>query len=308
MSVAAQRTLRQPIHCAGVGLHSGAAVSMSLFPADPDSGIRFRRSDLSRTPIEINATWRNAIESPLSTTLVGEDGTRISTVEHLLSAFYGCGIDNALVEISGGEVPAMDGSAAPFVFLIRSAGCVEQGAPRRAVKILKTVGIRDGDRFLSLAPGGPLSLDCEIQFDNPLVGRQALTLDLSPSSYENAIAPARSFGFLADVASLHAQGLARGGSLENAIVIGETRILNEGGLRFEDEFVRHKMLDAIGDLYLAGGPIVGAFRSRRAGHSLNLRLLKTLFSDQSAWCWCELGAPATQGPMTPPARAVAAPI
>jgi UDP-3-O-[3-hydroxymyristoyl] N-acetylglucosamine deacetylase len=280
---------------------------MSLLPAEPDSGIKFRRSDFYGGPVDIDATWRNAVETPLCTTLVGRDGAKVSTVEHLLSAFYGCGIDNALVEISGGEVPAMDGSAAPFVFLIRSAGCVRQGAPRRAIKVLKTVTVRDGVRSVSLAPGGALSVDFEIRFDNPLVGRQALSIDVSPESYESAIAPARTFGFLADVAWLHAQGLARGGSLENAIVIGETRILNDGGLRFEDEFVRHKVLDAIGDLYLAGGPIVGTFRGRRAGHSLNLRLLQALFSDESAWCWCELGEQLPQGRMTTPARAVAAP-
>jgi UDP-3-O-[3-hydroxymyristoyl] N-acetylglucosamine deacetylase len=307
MILARQRTLRNPIHCSGVGLHSGAHVSMTLHPAPANSGIRFLRVDLPGAPEAVEASWRNARETPLCTTLLGEGGAKIGTVEHLMSAFAGCAIDNVTVELDGGEVPAMDGSAAPFVYLMRGAGIVEQQASRRAVKILKPVSIRDGDRAVALAPGENLSVHFEIDFANPLIGRQACSVVVDPESYERDIARARTFGFLDEVADLRAKGLARGGSLDNAIVISGDKIINEDGLRFEDEFVRHKVLDAIGDLYLVGGPLVGRFHGLRAGHALNLRLLQALFANDSAWCWHEPEAAPRSGAAVPPARAVAAP-
>ena len=307
MTLVRQKTLRNPIHCSGIGLHSGTHVSMTLRPAAPDSGIRFSRIDLPGGPVTFEAIWRNACETPLCTTLAGEQGAKVGSVEHLMSAFAGCAIDNLLVELNGIEVPAMDGSAAPFIYLMRCAGIVEQPAPRRAIKILRRVSLDDGDRGVSLMPGEGLTIHFEIEFVSPVVGRQSCSVALDNESYERDIARARTFGFLEEVDDLRARGLARGGSLDNAIVINGEGIVNEGGLRFADEFVRHKMLDAIGDLYLAGAPLLGRFHGLRAGHALNLRLLQALFADDRAWCWCNLDQARSPGGMTLPARAVAAP-
>lgn len=309
---APQRTLKNSIHCSGVGLHCGAKVSMTLHPAAPNTGIVFRRTDIAGGPAEIAATWQNAIETPLCTTLVGRDAAgrelKVATIEHLLSALLGCGIDNAVVEMNGPEVPVMDGSAAPFVFLIECAGTVEQDAPRRAIEILKEVTVSEPNRSASLLPGQGLSIDFEIAFDSPVVACQTCTIDVTESSYKREIARARTFGFLHEVDHMRAMGLARGGSLDNAIVISGERILNPEGLRFEDEFVRHKVLDLIGDLYLAGGPIIGAARGFRAGHALTLRLLRALFADAEAWTWREMTSrDVAPGAAVPPVRAVAAP-
>lgn len=306
-----QRTLKNAIHCSGVGLHSGARITMTLHPAEADHGIVFVRSDRRGAP-RIAATWDNAIETPLCSTLVGAGGIKVATVEHLLSAFAGCGIDNVLVELDGAEVPIMDGSAAPFVFLIECAGTLEQPESRRALKIVKTVEVVEPHRAAMLAPASPgatslLEIDFEIDFDSPLIARQSWRLALDPESYRREICRARTFGFLHEVDQLRARGLGLGGSLDNAIIIDGKGILNEGGLRYENEFVRHKILDSIGDLYLAGGPIAGSFTGRRAGHALTLRLLKTLFADKSAWRWVRLDEtlPALAAGALP-ARAVAA--
>ena len=283
-----QRTLQTSVRCSGVGLHSGCSVLVSLHPAEPDSGVVFRRTDLPDPPAEIEAAWQNAIERPLCTTLANRDGATVASIEHLMSALSGCGIDNVLIELNAGELPAMDGSAAFFVKLIEDAGVEEQSTPRRAVEILKHIAVCQPPRWAAVMPGDGFSVDFEIDFENPVVARQQWSLRVDCDTYRREVAQARTFGFLHDVDKLHAMGLVRGGSLDNAIVIGQDRILNEGGLRFENEFVRHKALDAIGDLYLAGGPLLGHFHGVRAGHALTLRLLQTLFSDDSAWRWREL--------------------
>ncbi len=263
---------------------------MTIYPGEPDRGVRFRRIDIAGGFVEVSANWRNAIEAPLCTTLVSKGGVRFCTVEHLMSAFFGCGIDNAVVELNGDEVPAMDGSAAPFVALIEAAGSVEQASPRRALQVLKPVEVREPHRSASLTPSEGLSVDFEIDFDSPVVAKQEWSVLVNKESYKREVARARTFGFLHEVDKLRAMGLARGGSLENAIVIDHDRIVNEGGLRYDNEFVRHKVLDAIGDLYLAGGPLLGRFQGVRAGHALTLRLLQALFADASAWRWRDLAS------------------
>jgi len=302
-----QRTLKNSIHCSGIGLHGGRKVNMTLLPAEQNTGIVFRRTDVAG--VEMRAGWENAVETPLCTTLVGPGDVRIATVEHLMSALSGCGIDNAVVELNGPEVPIMDGSAAPFVFLIECAGAVSQGVPRRVLEILKDVSISEPNRSVALAPGHGLSVDFEIDFESPVVARQAWSLDVSESTYKRDVARARTFGFLHEVDRLRELGLARGGSLDNAIVISGDQVLNKGGLRYENEFVRHKVLDFIGDLYLVGGPMIGVARGFRAGHASTLRLLRTLFADRSAWAWrtmTEADLAPAMGAAVPPVRAVAA--
>ena len=277
-----QRTLKNPIHCSGVGVHSGRKVQMTLNPAPSGHGIVFRRVDTGES---VPALWRHAVESPLCTTLVTQSGDKITTIEHLMSAFVGLGVDNALVELDGPEVPIMDGSAAPFVFLIECAGTEEQAAPRRWLEVLKPVSVVDGQRSARLLPDARSMVSFTIDFPNAAIQRQTWSGAVTPAAYKRDIARARTFGFLTEVEALRARGLARGGSLDNAIVIDGTRILNEGGLRYPDEFVRHKVLDAIGDLYLMGAPLLGRFEGERAGHALTLRVMNALFADPTAWRW-----------------------
>jgi UDP-3-O-[3-hydroxymyristoyl] N-acetylglucosamine deacetylase len=303
-----QQTLKNSIHCSGIGLHSGARVSMTLHPRE-SGGIVFRRSDLAGAP-EIAATWDNAVETPLCTTLQRGE-TRVATVEHLLSALAGVGIDSVLVELDGPEVPIMDGSAAPFVFLIECAGIAELSAPRMAIRVHRTVAIEETHRSARLLPAARgLGIDFEIDFDSPTVARQDWSVQLSRPVYKRDIARARTFGFLHEVDKLRESGLAQGGSLDNAVVIAQDGILNEGGLRYEDEFVRHKVLDAVGDLYLAGAPIIGRFQGAQSGHALNLRLVAALLSDPSAWSWTEMSQAdvgiGEVGGAAIPSRAVAA--
>ncbi len=311
-----QRTLKNSIHCSGIGLHSGIKVNMTLHPAEAGTGIRFRRNGTVQ-PTEVAATWRNAIETPLSTTLKGDADIKIGTVEHLLSALSGCAIDNLVIELNGPEVPVMDGSSAPFVFLIECAGTAIQDAPRRALEIRRDVTVSDSRRSATAMPGRGLSIEFEIDFDNPAVARQAWSFQVTRENYKQEVSRARTFGFLKDVEKLRAMGLALGGSLDNAIVIAGDKVLNEGGLRYDNEFVRHKVLDLIGDLTLIGGPVIGKFRCTRAGHSMTLRLLQTLFADERAWRWRELteadldvepeaGPETSMGASAPPVRAVAA--
>ena len=299
-----QKTLKNAIHCSGIGVHSGDKVSLTLRPAEPGFGIRFRRTDLAGNGAEIPATWDNAVETPLCTTLTDANGVRVATIEHLMSALCGCGIDNALIEIDGAEVPIMDGSAAPFVFLIECAGTLEQAAPRRALRVLKHVIVEEPHRSASLTRGNGLSVHFEIDFDSAVVARQEWYLQVDRESYKREVARARTFGFLHEVDKLRAMGFARGGSLDNAIVINGEGILNEGGLRFDNEFVRHKVLDSIGDLYLAGGPLLGHFHGLRTGHSLTLRLLTALMADPEATEWVEL-TEADLMPVRPAAGATA---
>ncbi len=278
----AQKTLKAPIHCRGVGLHSGAHVEMTLLPAAPNTGIRFRRSDRD---CEIEASWRNVVESTLCTTLANGKGVSIATVEHLMAAFAGLEIDNVVVELDGPEVPAMDGSAAPFVFLIECAGLVEQNAPRRVIKVLKPVSVGSPGKSAALVPDDNFSVSFVIDFTSSAITRQELSLAPCPESFKHDLGPARTFGFLHEVKAMRDAGLARGGSLDNAVVIAGDCVLNQEGLRYDDEFVRHKMLDALGDLYLAGCPMLGQFRGVRSGHALNRQLLAALFADASSWCY-----------------------
>lgn len=274
---------------------------MTLHPAPPNSGIVFCRADRGAA---IRASWTSSTESALSTVLSDGEGMQIGTVEHLMAAFAGSRIDNAIVELDGPEVPIMDGSAAPFVSLIERAGIVAQDAPRRAFKVLKPICVSDNGASAALLPEHGFSMSFEIDFDNPLIRRQDIALALEPATFRETfraeLAPARTFGWLDDWPRLKAAGLALGGSLDNAVVISGDRVLNAGGLRFADEFVRHKLLDALGDLYLAGGPILGHFRGVRSGHALNRRLLAALFADRNAWLMTTLADPAELGAFARP--------
>ena len=304
--VVRQQTLKNSIHCSGVALHSGAKVSMVLHPAEADTGIVFRRTD-SAGGSEVQALWRNAVETPLCTTLVDAKGNQVATVEHLMSALNACGVDNAVIELNGPEVPIMDGSAAPFVFLIECAGVEVQSSPRRALRVLSEVSVSEPHRSASLAPGSGFTVGFEIDFPNTLIGHQEWFTEVSENAFKRDVARARTFGFVQDIEKMRAMGLARGGSLENAIVVNGQEILNEEGLRFANEFVRHKVLDSIGDLYLVGTPIIGHFQGDRAGHALTLRLLQALFAEEEAWEWTELtAAPVAAGAQVQPNRAVAA--
>ncbi|NNG04322.1 MAG: UDP-3-O-acyl-N-acetylglucosamine deacetylase [Inquilinus sp.] len=282
---AAQKTLKSRIHCTGIGLHTGARVNMTLLPADINSGLVFVRTDVAEDRAVVPARWDGVSDTTLCTVVSNEHGTTVGTVEHLMAALRGCGIDNAAIELDGPEVPIMDGSAAPFVFLIESAGMAAQPAVRRAIRVLKTVEVRDGDKLARLTPAAGFSFSFEIDFPDPVVRRQKGTIRLANGAFKSDLARARTFGFLKDVEYLRSRGLARGGSLDNAVVINRGRVMNEGGLRFEDEFVRHKILDSIGDLYLAGAPILGHFHGDKSGHALNNQLLRRLFADELAWCY-----------------------
>jgi UDP-3-O-[3-hydroxymyristoyl] N-acetylglucosamine deacetylase len=284
MNIVLQRTIKSPIHCRGVGLHSGAKIAMVLRPAPRDSGIVFQRTDPQGAGAVVAATWRNAVDSALCTRIHNGEGISISTIEHLMAAFAGAEIDNIVVEIDGPEVPIMDGSAAPFLFLIECAGIAEQDAPRRAIKILKTVTIADRGKSVSLMPDHGFSMSFEIDFASRVVSRQDISVVFDSETFKSEISRARTFGFLHEVDQMRAAGLARGGSLDNAVVVSGDTILNEGGLRYSDEFVRHKLLDSLGDLYLAGAPFIGHFRGVRSGHALNRQLLEALFADPTAWC------------------------
>ncbi len=278
-----QRTLKNSIRATGVGLHTGRKVLMILRPAPPDTGIVFRRSDLPSAP-RVEAHAQNVGDTMLGTTLVKGEA-RVSTVEHLLSAFAGLGIDNAEVEVSAPEVPIMDGSAGPFVFLLQSAGIEEQHCPKRFVRVKKSIRVADGDKWAQFRPFDGFKVNFEIEFNHPLFKRRAqrASMDFSTTSFLKEVSRARTFGFMRDLEMLRARNLALGGSLDNAIVLDEFRVLNEDGLRYEDEFVKHKILDAIGDLYLLGHSLIGEFSGYKSGHALNNRLLRALLADPSAW-------------------------
>jgi UDP-3-O-[3-hydroxymyristoyl] N-acetylglucosamine deacetylase len=278
-----QRTLRNTIRATGVGLHTGKKVMMTLKPAEADHGIVFRRVDLT-TPVDIFARAENVGETMLGTTLVG-GATRISTVEHLLSAFAGLGIDNVCVELTAAEVPIMDGSAGPFVFLLQSAGIEEQSTPKRFIRVRKSVEVRDGDKWARFDPHEGFRVNFEIEFDHPIFKRrlQRASMNFSTTSFLKEISRARTFGFMRDLETLRAHNLALGGTLHNAIVLDDVGVMNEDGLRYEDEFVKHKILDAICDLYLLGHCLVGEFSGHKSGHDLNNRLLRALLADRDAW-------------------------
>lgn len=278
-----QRTLKNVIRATGVGLHTGEKVYLTLRPAAPDTGIVFRRVDLDE-PVDIPARSEFVGDTQLCTTIAKGD-VRVSTVEHLLSAMAGLGIDNAYVDLSAPEVPIMDGSAGPFVFLIQSAGIEEQNAPKRFVRIKRPVVVEEGDKWVRFEPFDGFKVSFSIDFDHPVFQTHTRTssLDFSTTSFVKEVSRARTFGLLKDVERLREQNLALGGSLDNAIVVDDYRILNEDGLRYEDEFVKHKILDAVGDLYLLGHSLIGAFSGYKSGHELNNRLLQTLLADTEAW-------------------------
>ncbi len=279
-----QKTLKSSISCTGVGLHSGIKVSMVLKPAEVDTGITFRRTDINGKGAVIRAHWKNVVDTRLCTVLGNAEGTTIGTVEHLMAALAGSRIDNAEIEINGPEIPVMDGSAEPFVFLIECAGVLDQGVARRGIRILKPVVVEKGGASAALFPGQGSTVAFEIDFDSAIVGRQSISLGLVNGTFKKELSRARTFGFLHEVEHLRANGFALGGSLDNAVVVSGDKILNDDGLRYDDEFVRHKALDALGDLFMAGAPIIGHYEGRCSGHALTNQLLEALFADPENWC------------------------
>ncbi len=278
-----QRTLKNVIRATGVGLHTGEKIYLVLRPAAVDTGIIFRRVDLDE-PVEIKASPENVGDTQLSTSLV-RGSVRISTVEHLLSALAGLGIDNAYIDLSAPEVPIMDGSAGPFVFLIQSAGIQDQQAPKRFIRIKKTVQVEENDKWARFEPFEGFKVGFTIDFEHPVFRQrtQHAEVDFSTTSFVKEVSRARTFGFMRDIEQLRERRLALGGSLDNAVVLDDFRVLNEDGLRYEDEFVKHKVLDAIGDLYLLGHSLIGAFNGHKSGHALNNKLLQALLQEESAW-------------------------
>jgi len=278
-----QRTLKTSVEATGVGLHTGEKVYLTLRPAPVNNGIVFRRVDLP-TPVDIPADAFSVHDTRLSTCLEA-NGARVATVEHLMSALAGLGVDNVVVELSSSELPIMDGSAGTFVFLLQSAGIIEQVAAKKFIRVIKTIEVVDGDRWVRFDPFNGYKLSFTINFAHPVFAntKQNVTIDLGEHSYIKEVSRARTFGFMQDVEYMRSQGLALGGNLDNAIVMDEYRVINPDGLRFEDEFVKHKVLDAIGDLYLLGHPLIGAFTGYKSGHALNNALLRALLADESAW-------------------------
>jgi UDP-3-O-[3-hydroxymyristoyl] N-acetylglucosamine deacetylase len=278
-----QRTLKNTIRATGVGLHSGKKVLMVLRPAPVDTGVVFRRTDLNE-PVDVRAFAENVGDTMLGTSLFNGE-VRVNTVEHLLSAFAGLGLDNAYVDLSAEEVPIMDGSAGPFVFLLQSAGIEEQAAPKRFVRILSPLEVRDGDKWARFEPYNGFKVNMEIEFDHPVFKKRSQTasMDFSTTSYLKEISRARTFGFMRDLEYMRSKNLALGGTLDNAIVLDEYRVLNEDGLRYEDEFVKHKILDAIGDLYLLGKSLIGEFSGHKSGHALNNQLVRKLIDTPNSW-------------------------
>jgi len=292
-----QRTLKNTIRATGVGLHSGDKVYMTLRPAPVNHGIVFRRVDLDPV-VEVPAKAELVTEVTLCTGLTCNDA-KIQTVEHLMSALAGLGVDNIIVELSSAELPIMDGSAGPFVFLLQSAGIVEQDAPKRFIRVLKTVEVTEGDKVARFSPYEGYKLGFTIQFDHPMIPakQSRQEIEFSTLAYTKEISRARTFGFMRDLEYMRERNLGLGGSMDNAIVLDEFRVLNEDGLRYADEFVRHKILDAIGDLYLAGGAILGAYEGFKSGHALNNKLVRALMADASAWEWVSFDSPTSPDPV-----------
>jgi len=278
-----QRTLKNSVQATGVGLHTGERVNLTLSPAPANSGIVFRRVDV--VPVVVIRAEAHAVHDTRLSTCLEVNGTRIATIEHLMSAFAGLGVDNAFVDLTSAEVPIMDGSAGTFIFLLQSAGIIEQSAAKKFIRIKKIIEIKDGDKWVRFEPFNGYKLNFTINFSHPVFAstKQHVTIDLGEHSYIKEVSRARTFGFMHDVENMRAQGLALGGNLDNAIVMDEYRVINPDGLRFEDEFVKHKILDAIGDLYLLGHPLIGAFSGYKSGHALNNALLRSLLADEQAW-------------------------
>lgn len=280
-----QRTLKNLVRTVGIGMHSGSKVELVLRPAPENTGAVFRRVDMT-PPVDIVAAADAVVDTRMATTL-GRDGVTIATVEHLASALSGLGIDNVFVDVDAAEIPIMDGSAATFVFLIQSAGIVEQNAPKRFVRVIRSVEIRDGDKWARLEPHFGFKLKFSIAFNHPAIDatEQVVEVDFAREPYVGSVARARTFGFVNDVEALRAAGLGMGGSFENAIVMDEYRVLNVDGLRSGDEFAKHKILDAVGDLYMLGRPLIASYVAHKSGHALNNKLLRALLADQSAWAY-----------------------
>ena len=295
-----QRTLRQSITYVGIGLHSGKNVSMTVHPAEAGSGIHFLRKDVPMGEGLIAARWYNVVDTSLSTAIGNEYGYRVDTVEHLMAALSGCGVDNALVELDGPEVPIMDGSSHPFVSMIERIGTVDQDSPRHAIWIQRPIEVRDGDKYAILMPSDTPRITVEIDFEHDAIGTQVLSVEMINEAFHHQVSRARTFGFAHQIEALRKQGLARGGSLRNAILVDGDRIINEEGLRFNDEFVRHKILDAFGDLALAGVPIMAHYYGRKPGHELNSKLMTQMFEDRSSWSYTTVNdfeaLVGTQGP------------
>ena len=291
-----QRTLKEIVKTTGVGLHSGRKVTLTLRPAAANTGIIYRRTDLN-PPVDFPANPEDVRDTMLCTALVNDAGVRISTVEHLSSALAGMGIDNVIVEVDAPEIPIMDGSASPFVFLLQQAGVEELNVPKRFIRVKKPIRIEDGDKWAEILPHNGFKMDFEIEFNHPAIDGdgQHLVFDFSSQGFVKDISRARTFGFMRDIEYLQSQNLCLGGSFDCAIVLDDYRILNEDGLRFSNEFVTHKVLDAIGDLYMCGHPLVGEFRAFKSGHGLNNQLLRALLANQEAWEWAtfeeEVGSP-----------------
>ena len=285
-----QTTLKDHVTIAGIGVHSGAPANLTLHPAEANSGIVFLRSGAEgRADRELQANYRSVTATEFATVLGDHNGPAVSTTERVLAALHGCGVDNAVVEVDGPEVPIMDGSAAPFVAAIDQAGIVVLAEQRRYIQVLKTVRVGKGESHGELRPHlRGLRIETEIEFDHPMIGRQTVAMDVEPDTFRRDLARARTFGFMRDVSKLWSAGYALGASLDNTVVVAEDRVLNAEGIRFPDEFVRHKAVDAIGDLALAGAPIIGAYRSVRGGHKLNHAVLSALMADRSAWAYVEM--------------------
>lgn len=281
-----QATLRKTVAFEGIGLHTGAHIRVAVHPAPAGAGIAFRRIDLAKRPV-LPALWSHVVVSPLNTRLMNADGVTVSTIEHLMAALAGCGIHNAIVDVDGPEMPILDGSAVHFVRAFMAVGVVRLGAPLRAIEILKEVRVTDGQAVAALSPATSLQIAFEIEFADAAIGRQQKVLNMANGTFVRELCDSRTFCRSADIAAMHANGLALGGSIENAVVVDGEAVLTPGGLRHSDEAVRHKMLDALGDLYTAGAPILGRYSGQRAGHALTNRLLRAMFADVDAWRWVE---------------------
>ncbi|MAM34020.1 MAG: UDP-3-O-[3-hydroxymyristoyl] N-acetylglucosamine deacetylase [Micavibrio sp.] len=278
-----QKTLAKEVALTGVGVHSGVETFLKILPAPANSGITFVRTDVTDRENTIKGLYSNVKETTLCTVIRNDAGVSVGTIEHIMAALRACDIDNAVVELDGPEIPIMDGSSRPFIRAIDSVGTQKLDQPRKAIKILKTVEFKDGDKVVTLMPGQGCSFDVTIDFDSKAIGKQRSVLDLTLQDFETEASDARTFGFLHEVEYLRSQGLALGGSLDNAVVIDGDRVLNSNGTRFDNEFSRHKLLDAVGDIYLAGLPIIGRYESYKAGHALNNQILHTLFADPTAY-------------------------
>ncbi len=274
-----QKTINDKITCSGIGLHSGEKASITIIPAPCNSGISFKRTDLKDGENLIKANYKNVVGTNLGTSLVNEFGAKVSTIEHLMAAIWGCGIDNLLIEIDGPEIPIMDGSSEPFIFLIECCGIAIQEESRKILEILKEVRVEDGDKFVAVKPSKDFSLNLHIDFNHPIIPSQNLEFHSTIHSFKNDISRARTFGFQKEIEHLHKIGLAKGGSLDNAILVSENGIVNQEGLRYQNEFIRHKILDFVGDIFLCGYFIAGSFEASKSGHGINNKLLHKLFEN-----------------------------